>query len=126
MNHPEFDAYSMEITELIDYDVSAIEGFHLYNFEWIDNLNFLRSPAELIPDRLQRKRFEAVVAQRFSSEGWEGTGRLSILWLPGFVFPMNCEIPPEGVLIWHVKQHEDGISWLLSPIPLPFERYLGG
>lgn len=116
----------MEISELIDYDVTAIEGSHLYNFEWIDNLNFLRPPADLITDCSRRKRIEAAVARRFSSEGWEGTGKLSILWLPGFVFPMKCDIPEEGILMWHVKQHEDGISWLLSPIPLPFERYAVG
>ena len=126
MNHPEFDAYSKEITELIGYDETAIDRFHFYGFEWIDNLNFLRSSSEVIPDRLRRTALETAVARRFTCEGWEGTGRLALLWLPGFVFPMSADIPTEGVLVWHVKQHEDGISWLLSPVPLPFEVFGGG
>lgn len=126
MNHPDFDAYTKEITELIDYDESAIERFHFYGFEWIDNLNFLRSPSDVIPDSSRRTPLEASVARRFISEGWEGTGKLGLLWLPGFVFPLSASIPPEGVLVWHVKQHEDGISWLLSPVPLPFQEFRGG
>jgi len=31
----------------------------------------------------------------------------------------------EGVLLWHVKQMDDGLSWILSPIELPFEEFKG-
>jgi hypothetical protein len=43
--------------------------------------------------------------------------------VPPFAFPMALRIPPVGVAIWHVKQSEDGISYLLSPIELPFEEF---
>lgn len=124
MNHSEFDAYSKDLSELVTYSASAVSQFHLYGYEWIDNLHFLLPPARVISDDCRREALEAAVRQRFSDEGeWEGTGKLSLLWLPPFVFPLSLRTPPEGVIVWHVKQHEDGLSFLLSPIPLPFEEF---
>lgn len=124
MSHPDFDAYSKDLSELVTYSESTISGFHLYGYEWIDNLHFLLPPSRVIADSSRRESLETAVRQRFSVEGgWEGTGRLSLLWLPPFVFPLGLRIPPEGVIVWHVKQHEDGLSFLLSPIPLPFEEF---
>ena len=54
--------------------------------------------------------------------GWDGTGCLSLLWIPSFVFPVEAAVGSEGIVVWHVKQHEDGVSWLLSPVALPFEE----
>ena len=126
MNHPDFDAYSKELSELVTYGVGAIAGFHLFGYDWIDNLHFLLPPQRVIADTLRCEALSAAVEQRFADEcGWEGTGRLSLLWLPPFVFPYSADVPTEGVIVWHVKQHEDGLSFLLSPIPLPFERIAG-
>ncbi len=127
MIHPEFDAYSKDLSELLPYSVEAVAGFHLYGYEWIDNLHFLLSPARVIADTARRGKLETAVKSRFMNEAhWEGTGRLSLLWLPPFVFPLGLRVPPEGVIVWHVKQHEDGISCLLSPVPLPFEEFAQG
>lgn len=124
MSHPDFDAYTKDLSELVTYSESAISGFHLYGYEWIDNLHFLLPPSRVIADSRRCEAIEAAVRQRFSAEGgWEGTGKLSLLWLPPFVFPLDLRIPPEGVVVWHVKQHEDGLSFLLSPIQLPFEEF---
>ncbi|CAM2771838.1 hypothetical protein [Rariglobus hedericola] len=123
MNHPLFDAYSVTVGELITYTPAEIGSFRLYGFEYIDNLNFLRTPEEIIPDETLRKRLVHAVGNRFTEAGWEGTGKLSMLWIPPFVFPMAAKIGPLGVIVWHVKQHEDGLSWLLSPTPLPFEEF---
>ena len=123
MSHPDFDAYSKDLSELVTYSEDAVSGFHLYGYEWIDNLHFLLPPSRVIADARRRDALEIAVRHRFSAEGeWEGTGRLSLLWLPPFVFPISTSVPPEGVIVWHVKQHEDGLSFLLSPIPLPFEQ----
>lgn len=127
MNHPEFDAYSKDVAELLTYSADAIAGFYPYGFEWIDNLHFLLSPSRVITDGRRRDALEFAVKRRFTDEcEWEGTGRLSLLWLPPFVFPLALRVPPEGIIVWHVKQHEDGISCLLSPIPLPFEEFQQG
>jgi len=62
------------------------------------------------------------VKLRFDKAGWEGDGDVNLLWLPSFVFPMSSHIGPERVTVWHTKQVEDGVSFLLSPVPLPFEE----
>lgn len=123
MTHPEFDAYTKALSELITYSASDIPAFHLYSWEWIDNLHFMLPPSRLIEDEARRTQLEEAVRQRFLDEAeWQGTGNLSLLWLPPFVFPFSSQVQPEGVIVWHVKQHEDGISCLLSPIALPFEE----
>lgn len=123
MNHPDFDAYTKDLSELVTYSEGAIPEFHLYMYEWIDNLHFLLPPCRVIADPRRRAALETAVCQRFTEGGWEGKGRLSLLWLPPFVFPWAMRVPPEGVIVWHVKQHEDGVSFILSPIPLPFEDF---
>jgi len=47
-----------------------------------------------------------------------------LLWLPPFVFPTTSRPSWVGVMLWHVKQVEDGTSWLLSPVELPFEGFV--
>jgi hypothetical protein len=125
MTHPDFDSYTVEWEALITYDADAVASMEVYTFEYIDNLHFLLPPPVVIRDAKRCGRLCEAVSRRFKEEGWEGTGRLSLLWLPKFVFPHASDCGYEGVILWHVKQHEDGISWLLSPLDLPFE-YFGG
>lgn len=125
MRHPEFDAYTKDLSELITYSANDIGAFHLYSWEWVDNLHFMLPPSRLIEDEARRTQLEEGVRRRFREEaGWEGTGKLSLLWLPPFVFPFSSDVQPEGVIVWHVKQFEDGISYFLSPVALPFEYFV--
>ncbi|MBB5030553.1 hypothetical protein [Prosthecobacter vanneervenii] len=123
MTHPLFDAYTKAPDELLTYSADAIPSFHIYGYEWIDNLFFLLPPSCLISNAARREALENAVRDRFTEADWEGTGNLSLLWLPPFIFPLEMQAPPEGVIVWHVKQHDDGISYLLSPVPLPFEEF---
>ena len=122
MIHPQFDAYSVEADSLVPYDASRVNSLHLYGYEYIDNLHFLKDPSEIIPDDERRDALVQAVSRRFKEAGWEGTGRISLLWIPPFVFP-PCDQCWEGVVVWYIKQHEDGLSWLLSPKELPFEEF---
>jgi hypothetical protein len=115
-------AYTVPEAEVIDYPPTALYGFHRYRFEWIDNLHFILPPARFVKDA---ERYVAVAKERFVEAGWWGDGDIGILWLPPFVFPLALKVPTKGVAVWHVKQVEDGISWLLSPIELPFEEFGG-
>ena len=54
--------------------------------------------------------------------GWAGDGEVALLWLPAFGCPLSPPLPWEGVVLWHVKQEEDGLSFLLSPRPSLFEE----
>ena len=116
-------AYSIPSAELIDHKPSAIRDFHVYGFEWIDNLHFILSPNGFIADPTA---YINVAKARFALAGWEGDGEVGLLWLPPFAFPLAMKIPPKGLILWHVKQTEDGVSFLLSPLPLPFEEFGGG
>lgn len=93
--------------------------FPVYRFEWIDNLHFVLLPSLFLAD--PRPYIDAAHAA-FIAAGWDGDGEIGLLWLPPFVFPVDLR-DFEGVTVWHVKQLEDGTSWLLSPVELPFERF---
>ncbi len=117
-------AYSVAKRSVIDYPASSLREFAVYGYEWIDNLHFVQPPAEFLPSSGEPlDAYLAVARERFTEAGWYGDGDIGLLWLPPFVFPLALRIRPEGVVVWHVKQVEDGISFLLSPIKLPFEEF---
>jgi|SRR5688572_27296515 len=117
-------AYTIPQHGVIEYPPSALREFHVYGFEWIDNLHFIRPPEEFLPlPGEQLERYLEVAREGFTKAGWHGDGDIGLLWLPPFVFPLALRVRPEGIVVWHVKQEEDGLSWLLSPVPLPFEEF---
>jgi hypothetical protein len=75
------------------------------------------APSEFLRDA---EAYLAVAHEHFLSAGWWSGGEINLLWLPPFVFPSAMSVGTEGIVLWHVKQEDDGISWLLSPIELPF------
>src|SRR5579862_8474176 len=58
-------------------------GLHVYQYHHLDDLSFARKPekvfANLKPAEL--KRLVDAVEQRFRTAGWEGDGKLEVLWL---------------------------------------------
>ncbi len=112
--------YTVPRSSVIDYPAEALETFHVYGYEWIDNLHFVLPAQSFVTDPTA---YLGVARKRFLEAGWDGDGDIGVLWLPPFVFPMTLRVPPVGVAVWHVKQIEDGTSWLLSPIELPFEGF---
>lgn len=88
-------------------------------YQWIDNLNFTIRPEECLTNADDYTR---VAAEMFLEAGWDGDGEIELMWIPPFMFDEKetTELIV-GVTIWHVKQLEDGISWLLTPVKLPFE-----
>jgi hypothetical protein len=116
-------AYSVAKNSLIKYPPSALKGFYLYGYEYVDCLHFLHEPGEFIetPELLPEYLHEA--STLFLEAGWAGDGDIQLLWLAPFVFPLAMNVGWEGIILWHVKQKEDGMSWILSPIQLPFEEF---
>jgi hypothetical protein len=113
-------AYTIDVEKVIDYAPEAIRTFHSYAVEWIDNLHFLVPPSAILPES---ESYMAVARECFLSAGWWSGGEINLLWLPPFIFPRSMHVGTEGVVLWHVKQEDDGISWLLSPIELPFDGF---
>lgn len=104
---------------IITYPPETLKTFRTLAYEWIDNLNFTIDPAECLENA---EEYINVAKGLFSDAGWNGDGDIELMWIPPFMFQgeRTAEFTA-GVTIWHVKQLEDGISWLLSPVSLPFE-----
>jgi hypothetical protein len=98
-----------------------LHDFFCYGFEWIDYYAFLFPPSRIVGERALES--EAIARKRFDELGCDGDGDINLLWLPSFVFPLELCISTLGIVIWHVKQHNDGLSFLLLPIPLPFNEF---
>jgi len=103
-------------------DQNSIKTFHVYTYTFLDDLSFIKSPFEYFQyeDRYRVEDAIRLVGDRFKEFGWEGDGEIGIIWLPPFV---NVGIEDTyGTYIWHVKQLNNGISFLASDIPLDFKR----
>ena len=111
-------AYSIDRKDIISYPAEDLEDFHLYVYEWIDNLNVTLKPMDCSD---HYREYEDIASKRFLDAGWHGDGTIGLMWIPPFIFPYDTANKATlGITIWHVKQEEDGTSWILSPIELPF------
>jgi hypothetical protein len=114
-------AFSIPRNWVIPYEPEVLRSFNIYLLRYIDNLHFLADPSTFTNS--DSAPYIAIAHELFIDTGWEGDGDIQLLWLPSFVFPRQLGISPEGIVLWHVKQDEDGVSFLLSPIELPFEKF---
>jgi hypothetical protein len=112
-------AYSINLKEMISYPPEQLKTFRLTMYEWIDNLNFTMDPAKCLDNA---DEYIAVAKALFLEAGWAGDGEIELIWIPPFMF-RGTRIPEftVGVIIWHVKQDNDGLSWILTPVELPCE-----
>jgi hypothetical protein len=115
--------YSIPRDQVVTYEPEAMRTFQVYIYEWIDLLWFTRPPAEFLGDR--SPEYVQVAHDRFIEAGWYGDGKIVLIWIPPFVFPHEPPVSPLGLVVWHVKQEEDGLSFLLSPSVLPFDEFRG-
>lgn len=113
-------AYSIKKEEVITYEPNELRNFRLFTHEYIDNLNFTFKPTDFLSNA---DEYLKVASELFKTAGWRGDGEIKLMWIPPFMlgeFTMNEKAL--GIVIWHVKQEEDGISWLLSPEKLLLEK----
>lgn len=124
------------------YPPEDIRDFYIYRYEWIDVLDFQIGFVE----NNETKAYLNEAKNKFLSCGWEGDGEIGLIWMPPFVLNTvikggsekfiekygteswkNGILVPtswtRGVLIWHVKQTEGGLSYLLSPLELNISSY---
>ncbi|MEP6725557.1 MAG: hypothetical protein ABJC98_07065 [Bacteroidota bacterium] len=107
-------SYSVKKHEVITYPPEELRKFVVFTYEWIDNLNFTL-PAALFVSNADE--YIQVAKERFLAAGWDGDGDIALMWVPPFMcrdFKMGDL--SMGITMWHVKQTEDGTSFLLSPI----------
>lgn len=99
-----------------------IKHFFTYSYQFIDNLSFI-IPAEtyLREHNLpESDKYIEEVKRLFVEHGWEGDGELGIIWLPPFI---GLDEDTSGFCLWHVKQSNNGTSWIASPKKLPFDAF---
>jgi len=110
-------AFSRKINEIIKYPPKDLNQFELIMYEWIDNLNFTLDPSNHLKNS---EEYIQTAKSIFLKAGWEGDGQIELMWIPPFMFHgTRTEEFTNGIIVWHVKQKEDGFSWILSPIKLP-------
>jgi len=105
----------------------AISAYSVYQYEHLDDLSFISTPKRFFLTRTFEKwspeEIQAVidaVKRKFLEAGWEGDGDVGVIWLPPFV-DTGVE-DTWGNYLWHVKQSNNGTSFLLSSQPLTFRR----
>ncbi len=104
--------------KIITYPPETLRTFNVEAYEWIDNLNFTISPEACLENA---DEYINIAKEIFLDAGWDGDGEIELMWIPPFMLHgMVTKDITHGITIWHVKQEEDGISWLLSPIKLPY------
>lgn len=81
---------------------------------------FLTHPASQADDATVRDMLPCTSHQAqasFNKAGWEGDGTINIIWLPPFLFKGG---ETHGACVWHVKQANNGTSWLCADRPYEF------
>lgn len=112
---------------MINYRPDEITSFHCYIYEWIDNLSFCIDPSIEIENCEQ---YERAARAKFLSCQWTGNGKIRLMWVPPFALKgvLDGGIDSfmekfgkswsQGLTLWHTKQDEDGLSFILSPVKL--------
>lgn len=106
-------------------DIADLVDYYFYSYEHLDDLNFLRAPADVFRDLgLESCQvWKEAVTAALEAAGWEGDGDLAIMWFPPFV---SVGIHDTwGTYVWVVKQRNNGTAWLASPVELRFPRLAG-
>src|SRR4051812_46842194 len=97
--------WSIPKSEIINYPPEKLGSFHLMMYEWIDNLNFTLDPKDFVENC---NAYLAIARERFLKAGWDGDGKIELMWIPPFMFTLKDPDPEftKGITIWHVKQLE--------------------
>ncbi len=93
---------------------------YVYIYEYIDNLFFTKE-SNLEIDSVEYK----IIYENFIQAGWNGKGTLSEIWIPPFAINaiLNEDIDEgyslienwsSGLVLWHIKQEKDGLSFIGS------------
>lgn len=101
---------------------TSVKDYNIYTYTFLDDLSFIKNPYEYFKYETKDKIEDAIalLGERFKEHGWEGDGSIGIIWLPPFV-EEGIE-DTWGTYIWHVKQSNNGISFLASYAPLNTNR----
>jgi hypothetical protein len=97
-----------------------VNNWNYFGYEYLDDLRFIPDAREMLAKWAHSEAVISAVEDNLKNLGWEGDGEMGVLWLP----PFAGAGPDDnfGCYLLHVKQLNDGISWLASPYTLPYHR----
>lgn len=107
-----------------------IKNYFVYQYHFLDDLSAVLKPEEVYSwfginnSKENKEKIKATVNQvkdLFLANGWEGDGDVSVIWVPPFI-DIGFEEDTWGSYLWHVKQSNNGTSFIASPIPLRLKR----
>ena len=103
-------------------NIRDIKNYYVHRYQFLDDLGFIRTPESFFKEHNLSNvdKYINEVKKLFKRCGWEGDGDIGIMWFPPFV-GAGVE-DTYGVYVWHVKQYNNGISWIATPVVLPFPR----
>ncbi len=99
------------------FGAKTLDAWHFYSYEYLDDLAFMLNASKAFCDWAPGGTLIADVGKKFLEMGWDGDGEMQILWFPPFL-----KIGADdyfGCYALHVKQFEDGISWIACPFEIP-------
>ena len=92
-----------------------MDEYNVKIYTYIDELSHRIEPSEVYGDETEKEM--EIVADLFKKNGWEGDGDIKLIWIPPFMCRYGDTI---GEYIWHVKQGNNGISFLAYKGKFPF------
>lgn len=94
-----------------------VKDMFVYEYTFLDDLSFIKPIEEYF-----NTDYKDALEELFKNNGWEGDGEIGVIWFPPFIGV--GEEDTHGHYVFHVKQSNNGISFLASSIRLPFARLL--
>ena len=99
------------------YGLDTFDDWHVYSYHHLDawrSLTLVRALGDVT--RTEYERIRSRIASHFILHGWEGDGEIDVIWLPAFCIEPEFT---EGALVFHVKQANNGTSYIASKYPIP-------
>ena len=96
-----------------------VREFHVYTYHFIDDGKFIPRAKEVLASYPNGNKYIKEAEVLLKNHGWEGDGDMGLIWFPPFI-GVGVE-DTYGFVCFHVKQSNNGTSWLASPEQLPFE-----
>jgi len=109
-------------------DIDNIKNYFVYQYHFLDDLSAILEPKDVNSyfgfERENSKIIENSVEEvkkLFLKNGWEGDGDIGVIWVPPFI-DIGYQEDTWGTYLWHVKQSNNGTSFIGSPIKLNIRR----
>lgn len=93
-------------------------SYYVYSYHHIDYTDCIIDAETFLSGDEDKDKTISEAKVVFDRNHWEGDGRIGLIWMPPFLLSPDFE-DTVGLFLWHVKQHNNGTSYIISPIKLP-------